>query len=460
MYKFSGFLGCVAMTALVTACTVGPDYQAPQKVTNMSWEVEYQTATGVQSWWEAFGDQQLSTLINLALEENRTLREAEANVNRAYAVFSEAENNRIPSGNVSAGYQAGKNTTVLPEDAATTIRGYTNGLSLSWDADIFGKLRRAEEAALARAEQADLLWKDAQLQIVSQVAASYGEYRGAEIRFIYAELNLQYLLQSKEVVQAQVNAGSAMAFELAQIETQVYRVKADIPEILIARRKAKSTLAALLARQANELELSHNPGLPSLGNPLPIAQSVNYLKYRPDVASAERNLAANNARIGVATADLYPSLSVTGFLGFISSPGLSLNGASESWNVAPAIQWTGINYGTVRSRIRQAEADTDIALARFEQSVINAVNEMQLALDSYQLSRDRLSSAKSQFEASQKAVEIARVRYEAGTVDFLQLLDSERELLTSRDQLAQIELSHFLHLVSVYQSFGGGLEWG
>ena len=460
MYKLQKFLSGLTVSALVTACTVGPDYNAPNSVVNIALDSEYQTATSVKTWWGAFGDQQLSTLIELALEENRTLREAAANVNRAYAVFSEAGNNRIPSASVTAGYQAGKNSSLLPSDNSTIIRGYTSGLSLSWDADIFGKLRRAEEAALAHAEQADLLWKDAQLQIISQVAASYGEYKGAEIRLIYAEQNLQYLMQSKEIIQAQVNAGSATAFELAQIETQVHRVKTDIPEILIARKKAISTLATLVAKRADELDINNDSGLPNLIQPLPIAKSEVYLKYRPDVASAEREVALSNAQIGIATADLYPSLSFTGFLGFISSPGLNLNGANESWNMAPAVQWTGINYGNVRSRIKQAEAGTEMALARFEQTVIDAVNEMQFALDSYQLSRDRLSSARSQFESSQQAVEIARIRYKAGTVDFLQLLDSERELLTSRDQLAQIELSHFLHLVSVYQSFGGGLEWG
>lgn len=453
-------MSIAVLSTVLTACTVGPNYQPPQQVNTVKVEHDYRPTLLLSSWWEAFDDKQLSRLIQQALTENRTIAQAAANVDRAYSVFQGSKAEQLPDGTLTAGYQAGRNTSLLPQDDNITLRGFTNGLNLSWDSDLFGKLKRATEAARAKAEQAGYLWYDARLQIISQVVTSYGQFRGAQLRLIYAEMNLQYLLQSKTIIEAQTIAGSATALELAQIDTQIYRVKTDIAGIKVASATARSTLAALLAIPTDQLSIASSAALPQLSKPLPVDSDTNYLQFRPDVASAERNLAASTALIGVATADLYPSLSVSGFLGFISSPGLALNGASESWNVTPTIQWSGLNFGPVKARISSAKAGSNEALAAYEQTVINAVDAMQLALDNYQLSREKLSSAKQQFTASQQALSIARARYKAGTVDFLRLLDSERELLTSRDQLAQIELDHFLRMVGVYQEFGGALQWG
>lgn len=459
MHKFTRVAVALMLTGIVSACAVGPDYQAPDNVSTIELTTSYQTADAVKSWWQAFEDETLSSLIELALTENRSLHEALANVRRAQAVFSESGAQRWPQGSVSAGYQAVENTSLLDADDGVQLRGFNTGLSLNWDADLAGKLVRAEQAALARAEQADLLWRDAQLQVISQVVNSYGQYRGAQIRLVCAQMNLAFLQQSRDVIQAQVDAGTATTFELAQIDTQIHRVETDIPSMRIAQATAKRTLAALVARQADELELGGAASLPTLRSPLPVAQGENYLQYRPDVASAERALAASVADIGVATASLYPSLSVSGFLGFLSSPGLALNSASQSWSIAPTLQWSGLNWSAVKAQVRASNAEADAQLARFEQSVIEAVNDMDLSLQSYQFSREQLASAKQQFKASQQSASIARIRYEEGSLEFLQLLDTERELIASRDQLAQIEQTHFLRLVEVYRSFSGALQW-
>ena len=457
MNKSRLYFSAMILSSLLSACAVGPDYQPPQQVLNVDMKESYQPVFSLSAWWDQFNDDHLSALIAQALAKNRSIVEAAANVDRAYAVFSGAQADHYPDGTLSAEYQASRNASILSQDDGITMRGFTQGLSLSWDTDLFGKLQRATEAANARAEQAKLLWQDARLQIVSQVARSYGQYRGAQLRLIYAEINLQFLLQSKEIIEAQMNAGSATRLEMAQIDTQIYRVKTDIPAIRIASETAKGTLAALLATPVQALQINSSASLPRLNQPIVIASNSNYLNFRPDIASAERNLAASTAQIGLNKADLYPSLSVSGFLGFISSPGLALNSASESWNITPTIQWSGLNLGAVKARIKMAEADADIAMAQYEQTVINAVNQMQLSLNHYQLSREQLANAERQFASSQQAVSISRSQYKAGTIDFLLLLDSERELLTSRDQLAQIELAHYLRMVDVYREFSGAL---
>jgi len=337
-------------------------------------------------------------------------------------------------------------------------RGYSTGASLSWDLDLFGKLRRASEAAEAQAQQADILWHDAQLQLISQVATSYGEYRGAQLRLAVAEQNLQNLQQSRAIVLARLEAGMASELELAQIDVQLHQVHSMVPAYRVARLTADATLSALLAQRLGQFNLGAVPQLPDLKQPVAVVEGENYLRYRADVASAERLLAARTANIGVATADLYPNLSVRGFLGFISGPGLTLGSDTQSWSVAPTLSWQAADLGSVKARIRQAEASTQMALARFEQQVFTAINEMQLSLTSYNLSREQQLSAEQQWHASNKAVQIARARYNAGSGEFFDLLDAEREQLRSRDQLAQLQQQSFIRLVGIYRSFGGGIE--
>ncbi|HAW93598.1 MULTISPECIES: efflux transporter outer membrane subunit [unclassified Arsukibacterium] len=452
-------LSAIAVMLLsLSACAVGPDYQAPAKVADISVNSPYQRAEHSQNWWQAFDDAALNQLISQALVENRTLAQARANVDRAYAVFRDANNDFLPKGTVDAGYQASENPTISPADDGEISRGYSSGANLSWDLDLFGKLRRATEAAEAQAEQADILWHDAQVQLISQVATSYGEYRGAQLRLVVAEQNLQNLQQSRAIVLARLEAGMASDLELAQIEVQVHQVQAMMPAYRVALLTADATLSALLGQRPGQLQLGAVPHLPELKQPVALVNGENYLRYRADVASAERVLAARTAEIGVATADLYPNLSVRGFLGFISGPGLTVGSDSQSWAVAPTLSWRAADLGSVKARIRQAEASSQMALAQFEQQVFNAINEMQLALNSYNLSRQQQLSTELQWQAGNKAVQIARQRYNAGTGEFLDLLDAERELLQSRDQLAQLQQQSFIRLVGIYRSFGGGIQ--
>ena len=442
----------------LSACAVGPDYRAPAKVADININSPYQQAALAQSWWQAFDDESLNRLIQRALNENRTLAQARANVDRAYAVFQDVDNDILPKGTLDAGYQASENAMLQPNNDNVITRSYSTGANLSWDLDLFGKLRRAAEAAEAQAQQADILWRDAQVQLISQVAISYGEYRGAQLRLDVSKQNLQNLQQSRDIVMARLEAGMASELELTQIDVQLHQVNASIPAYRVALLTADATLSALLAQRPGQLDLDDVPRLPQLKQPVAVVEGENYLRYRADVASSERLVAARTAEIGVATADLYPNVSISGFLGFLSGPGLSLGSDTKSWSIAPSLSWQAADLGSVRSRIRQAEASSQMALAEFEQQVFNAINEMQLALNSYNLSREQQLSTELQWQASSKAVEISRERYDAGTGEFLDLLDSERELLRSRDQLAQLQQQSFIRLVEIYRSFGGGIQ--
>lgn len=445
------------MIGTLTACAVGPDYHMPEQVKNVPFNSPYQQADLALNWWGAFDDQILNQLVDKALIENRTIAQAHANVDRAYAVFRDADNNRLPTGTLNSGYQAYENSTLDPSDDDIISRGYKTGASLSWDIDLFGKIRRASEAAQANAQQADILWHDAQLQIISQVAISYGDYRGAQLRLQVAQENVDNLEQSRAIVLARLDAGMASELELARMDAQLYEVKAAIPAYESQLQTADAALSSLLAQAPGELTLGEIKDLPQLNKPVSIIQSENYLRYRADVASRERALAASTAQIGVVTADLYPNLSISGFLGFLSTSGFALNSRSQSWSVAPTLNWQAADLGSVRARVNATKASSRMALADFEQSVFTALNDMSLSLKNYNLSRQQELTTAQQREASQKAVTIARQRYNAGSGEFLDLLDAERELLRSRDQQAQLEQQTFTRLVNIYRAFGGGI---
>ncbi|WP_372740318.1 efflux transporter outer membrane subunit [Neptunomonas sp.] len=454
----------VLMIGTLTACAVGPDYQVPEKVKDVPFSSPYQHSNLALNWWQAFDDDVLNQLIDKALVENRTITQARANVGRAYMDFRDADNNGLPTGTMDSGYQAYENSTPDPSDDDTVTRGYSTGISLSWDIDLFGKIQRASEAAQANVQQADILWHDAQLQIISQVAISYGDYRGAQLRLQVAQQNLGNLEQSRAIVLARLDAGMASELELARMDAQLYELKANMPAYQSQLQTADATLSSLLAQRPGQLTLEDSENsfqlkqLPQLQKPVAIVEGENYLRYRADVAGSERALAASTAQIGVATADLYPSLSIGGFLGFLSAPGFSLNSGSQGWSVAPTLSWNAADLGSVRARINSAKASSRMALADFEQSVFTALNEMSLSLKNYNLSRQQELMTVQQREASQKAVRIARQRYNAGSGEFLDLLDAERELLRSRDQQAQLEQQTFTRLVGIYKAFGGGIN--
>ncbi|RVU35353.1 efflux transporter outer membrane subunit [Rheinheimera riviphila] len=457
----------LALTGLI-GCTVGPDYQAPTKLSqelNMPQLAPAAAARDNQqltSWWQRFADAELNRLIDTALANNQTLAAAQANVDRAYAVFADSDDNNLPKGIPSLGYQA--NATPAEVSASgerVTSRQFQTGVGLSWDLDLFGKIKRASEVALADAQGAEFAWRDAQLTLVAQVAQSFGDYRGAALRLQVASQNLANLQQTTKLISARRDAGMASDLELSRVKAQTFAVETTLPDFQLAKRRAELTLAALLGSSVEALALDNSAfNLPELKTPQAVAKVNEQLQQRPDVAIAERRLAASTASIGVAKADLYPSLSVGGFIGFLASPDLAVGSAQKAWSVAPSLSWQGADWSSVQARINAANADEHAALATFRQTVLSALSEMQLSLDSYNLSRRQQLIQQQQLAATEQAVSLSQARFNAGNADFLELLDAQRELLAARDQQARLTQQNFSRLVDIYRSFGGAVLEG
>ncbi|WP_445946561.1 efflux transporter outer membrane subunit [Shewanella sp.] len=474
------------MIASLSACaSVGPDYQAPTKVNEQVIESTYSQAEHSLDWWQAFDDAELNRIVSLALAQNRTLLQANLNVERAQAIFGDTDNDMLPKGSLSGSHQSLKSPSANPsassQDNGTIIRTNQVGANLSWDVDLFGKLRRASEAAKANAEQATLLWREAQVQLISQVASSYGELRGAELRHQVAKDNLASIAQSRSIIHSRFEAGFASELELARIDAQRFELEANLLQLEQDKARAKATLSALLgqteeyaASVSSNANVSSNAAqsiatkgsavsqIPTLKQPLAMmdtaAEPVNYLQHRADVAAAERAIASTSAKIGVASADLYPNVSVSGFLGFIAPAGMSLSSDNQAWSVAPSISWQLADLSSIKSRIKVSEIEQQIALAEFEQTVFNALADMRLSLTGYSLSQQQLAKTQQQWQATLTALNIEKARYQAGTGEFLALLDAEREQLSSQDKLAQMQQQSFSQLVNVYRSFAGSLS--
>ncbi|RVT48668.1 efflux transporter outer membrane subunit [Rheinheimera sediminis] len=450
----------LALASLLFGCaSVGPSYAAPLAANQLQLPAEYKAADKAQHWWQQFNDPVLDQLIAKALLNNQTLAAAEANVKRAYAAFEDSDNDGWPRMDITASQQNNQNPDSAAQNAGQIQRQANAGGSLSWDLDLFGKLRRAAEAADARAQGAELAWQEAKVQLLAQVAASYGDYRGAELRLTVAEQNLGNLRRTKQIILARRDAGVASDLEISRIDAQIYQLQSTLPQFQFAKAQANATLAALVAQPAEQFAVAIKAeALPELSKPLSFANQHNYLKFRTDVAVAERELAASTADIGVATAELYPEVSVSGFLGFIASPGLSLGSQNEAWSIAPSLRWQATELSSIQSRIRGAEAEQQMAFARFQQTVFDALAQMQTSLQGYRTSREQQLSSQQQVAATEQAVQLTRAQYEAGTIEFLDLLDAEREWLAARDQQAVLSTQSFQRLVAIYRAFAGGIE--
>jgi len=450
----------IAPIALLVGCvTVGPDYQAPQEqAVELHVAKDIETASYERLWWQRFNDDVLNKLVALTLENNYSLEAAKANIDRALANFADVDNDDRPVGSVDVDYHNSKAQQPDFTDERIYSRRYQVGANLTWQLDLVGKLERASESAYANAEsvQADL--HALQVSIVSNLVSLYADYRGLQKRVQVAHRNVDILKQTADITQLRFEEGMASEFEFARVQAQLSSVQASIAQLDSLLKQTEYDLALLAGYQAASLpvDLLEEP-IPSLNKPVAIGDVGELLLRRPDVRSAERRLAAATAQIGVAKADLYPAVNVSGFLGFLTGHASGLDNSARAWTVAPSLSWQGLDMGSVKARINIANAEQRKALADYQQQVLVAVNDAQSALSTYSFSQQQLHHLADQQQASEKAMELATLQYESGVFDLLDLIDTERTLLASQDSYAAGQAQVMKDLVAVYQAFGGAI---
>jgi outer membrane protein, multidrug efflux system len=449
--------------SLFAGCAVGPDYEppstsAPNEFANAN-SIVYGASASAEEFWRLFEDPLLEQLVGDALAANHELRIALANLAEARAVHRLSRFDLAPTITANAGYTEQRLATAQATGVARDQEVYEAGFDAFWELDFFGRVRRGIEADRAVGEAAEANLHDAQITIVGDVIRTYYELRGAQLRLGVVHRNVENQAASLDLTTVRYEAGRGTELDTSRARSQLSSTKADLAPVETAVTRSIHRLSVLTAREPDALRgaLTPTQDLPALPALVPISDPATLLRRRPDIRVAERELAAATARIGVAVADLFPQVTFVGSVGFAANnrQGLGDTG-SDGYLLAPGISWAAFDLGRVRARIGAARARTDAALANYELTVLRALEETENALATHAASRKQLADVEAAAEASRTAARLARVQYEHGVNDFLQVLDAERTLLDLEDRYAQTRTEAATSLVAVYKALGGG----
>ncbi|RKZ15315.1 hypothetical protein DRQ53_09365 [bacterium] len=445
---------------LLAACSVGPDYVVPDYPVPDAWESE--AAADVEGevppildWWTEFGDEILDSLMIRARDANLDLRIAVGRVSEARAFRQIAGGDYWPQ--VEGNGSFSRTDSPLLSDGPTNT--WKTGLGAFWELDLFGRVRRGHEATDAEFHAAIEDYRDVQVSLYAEVATSYVNYRALQARIKFAEDNITSQRETLDVVVARQEAGLVPQLDVARAQSNLANTEAAIPLLVsqIAFERNRLSLLLGLPPGGARLGLGERGGVPESPDSLLTVVPANLIRRRPDIRAAERKLAAQTARVGVATAELYPSFSLSGTFSVLSRSFDDLfTEDAVGWSVVPGFSWNLFNGGKVRGQIHVEEARVQQALAVYEKAILSALGEVESALVDYQQQRIRLERLEVAVEAAQESVTLVTTQYIEGLTDFQSLLDAQRVLFNQQDQMAASSGSVFTALVAVNRAIGGG----
>ncbi|MGF6403245.1 NodT family efflux transporter outer membrane factor (OMF) lipoprotein [Pseudomonas frederiksbergensis] len=458
------FLPSLLVVALA-ACTVGPDYKTPDTAPATVVSVQsghYDQSRFETVWWQQFDDPTLNQLVSKSLEGNRDLRVAFARWKAARAIRDDVSNDNLPVVTSRVSSQQGKGQVPGQTESRVHQERYDLGLDMAWEVDLFGRIQRQLESSDAQEDAAAADLYQLRVTMIAELVDAYGQLRGAQLREKIALANLKNQQDSRAVTVSLRDAGVGNELDVVRADARLAAVEATVPQLQAEQVRQKNRVATLLGERPNTLSVSLSPAeLPAIAKALPIGDPAELLRRRPDVLAAERRLASATAEIGVATADLFPRVSLSGFLGFTAGRGSQIgSSAARAWSLGPSITWAAFDLGSVRARIRGADANAEGALATYEQQVLLALEESENAFSDYNKRQQRLLSLIKQSESSRAAADLAAIQYKEGTVDYLVLLDAERERLNAEDAQALGETDQYRGIVAIYKALGGGWNSG
>jgi outer membrane protein, multidrug efflux system len=459
----------VLMSAmLLAACAVGPDYRRPQVATSDQFvgvdATQFSTADVEHEFWKAFNDQQLNEMIERALTANHDIRIATARLREARALRGESQLDLAPTVQASSGYTKARasDRQLAPDPTADREQDfYDSGFDAFWELDFFGRVRRQVESSSAQVQSAEAAVYATQVSVTAEVARNYFELRGAQQQLAVARRNADNQNETVRITTARLDAGRGTQLDASRAQAQLSATLATIPDLEAGVTRSMLRLGVLTGQSPEALlpQLSTPRALPTL----PVAQNIGtpelLLRRRPDIRVAERDLAAATAEIGVAVGDLFPRITFLGRWGFdaVNRGDLGESG-SESYSFGPSISWAAFDLGRVRQKIKQREAATDRAVAKYEQTVLQALEETDASLTAYSKAIVKQQHLQASATASLDASKLARARYESGVADFLTVLDAERTSLAAEDQLARSETQTATALLATYKALGGGFR--
>ncbi|MBD8730373.1 efflux transporter outer membrane subunit [Pseudomonas sp. CFBP 13710] len=463
MNRLKPLLPSLLVMALA-ACAVGPDYRAPQALdatVEAAQDARYYRAEQFDAvWWQQFDDPTLNRLVNESLQGNRELRVAFARLKASRAIRDDVANDRFPVVTSRASSEIGKSQIPGQTNDRVNTERYDLGLDMAWEVDLFGRIQRQLEVSDAQQGEAAANLQQLQVTLIAELVDAYGQLRGAQLREKIALANLKNQQDSRGITRSLEEAGVGNQLDVVRADARLAAVEATVPQLQAEQVRARNRIATLLGQRPDQLSVDLSPAqLPAIAKALPIGDPTQLLRRRPDIRSAERRLAAATAQIGVATADLFPRVTLTGFLGFTAARGSQIgSSAANAWGLGPSITWAAFDLGSVRAQIRAANADAEGALASYEQDVLLALEESENAFSDYGKRQQRLQALMRQSDSSRAAAALASIQYREGTADYLVLLDAERERLSAEDAQAQGETELYRGIVAIYKALGGGWQ--
>ncbi len=411
-------------------------------------------------WWKTLDDAVLTSLVERAVKGNLDLKLAQARVKEERARRGVARADRFPTVTGDGGVTRQKTSgqVGLPEQTNSL---YNSGFDATWEADLFGGIRRAVESAEASVEASQEALNDTLVTLVSEAALNYVEIRTFQARLAAAQKNQKAQEATFQLVMDRLEAGITTTLTLEQARYNLENTKSQIPTLRIGFEQAMNRLSVLLGKFPGSVndELKKFKPIPVTPIDVVVGVPANVMRRRPDVRQAERKLAAQTAQIGVATAELYPKLQLLGSVGLESTSMSSLfTGGAGAFSIGPRITWNIFNAGRVRNNIKIQDAKQEQALISYEASILTALNDVEHSLMAYADEQIRRQALIKSTEASQRAVDLAQELYVSGLKDFLSVLEAQRSLFSFQDQLAVSEGAVVSNLIRLYKALGGGWE--
>ena len=467
--QFGQLALAASVTLILAGCAVGPDYRPPQAATPDQWHELPQTGVKVESpdapslaaWWTTLNDPQLNEFIERALAENKTVKQAYARVVASRAQRAISASGFWPSIGASASAsrtESESNFNESGEVVSSVGESYSTGLSASWELDLFGGQRRSYESATAQlgASEADL--RDVMVVLLGDVALSYIGVRTAQSRLDYAERNLESQREALDITRWRTDAGLTTVLDVEQANTSYQQTRAQIPSLESSLVQNMNRLAVLTGQTPGALEASLQDRKPIPVAPVEIVAGVpaDVLRRRPDIRSAERQLAAQTAQVGVATAALYPSLTLSGSISWSSLTASDLLDGFRNERSGVSLNLPLFNGGALRQNIKVQNALVDQALAAYESVVLAAYEEVENSLDAWTSEQRSHAALVEAVGSARRAAELALIQYNSGLVDFQTVLTADRQLLSLEDSLAVSDGEITSNLVRLYKALGGG----
>lgn len=456
----------IALTCLIVGCTVGPDYKRPDIAVPPAWRTAVGTSSSLAdlAWWQLFKDQTLQNLVRTALKNNNDLQLAVARVAEARALLGLARSAQFPELNAGTRYRNDRESeTSFPPIEKLGVNPnfdlYRADLNASFEVDLWGRLRRATEAARSELLANQENQRTVLMTLVADVAQSYFDLLELDREAEIDRRTLASRRASLDLVRRRYDDGLASELDLKRAEEEVASAAATVPDVERRVAQTENGLRIFLGEnpgpipRSGSLEGEHMP--PEIPAGLPSA----LLEQRPDIRAAEEHLVAANARIGEAKAEFFPQISLTGIFG---SASVSLSdfftGPSRMWSAGPTVTLPIFNAGRLSSNLAATEAREQQSLIQYRQAIQQAFREVDDALVFHQKAREIRLQRERQVQAAEQALALANLRYTNGVSSYLDVLDTERQLFSAEINLATITRDQLNAVVQVYKALGGGWE--